>query len=310
MAGEAFQVMTDMGHPAAFGGYGAVMCPIAMHLGFEASGVTALLDRIPPHILPGGPDEDVPTMNLLPTFNLALIWLERSDRGQAARMYELARPARSWNPIPSLRMIAWAQGLAVAIGLGRTDDITYLAAEFEPLRGRHVASGAGAGSYLGPVELHLGKAAAALGSLEEAIADLTTAARISTTIGTPGFAVEASVELAAALARRGTRADSDRARALLAAAAPDACHLGMTPFSQRIEDLRARLPAGPESSPLSPREREVAALVRQGLTNQQIAAALYVSERTAQNHVQHILTKLGFANRSQIAVWSSASPPE
>jgi hypothetical protein len=54
LAGDAFRVMTDMGHPGAFGGYAAVMCPIAMHLGFEASGVAALLDRIPPHILPGG----------------------------------------------------------------------------------------------------------------------------------------------------------------------------------------------------------------------------------------------------------------
>jgi DNA-binding CsgD family transcriptional regulator len=83
----------------------------------------------------------------------------------------------------------------------------------------------------------------------------------------------------------------------------------MAPFSQRIEDLRARLPAT-APAPLSPREREAARLVGQGLTNRQIAAALYVSERTAQNHVQHILTKLGFANRSQIAVWSSASPAE
>lgn len=40
-----------------------------------------------------------------------------------------------------------------------------------------------------------------------------------------------------------------------------------------------------------------------GLTNRQIAAELYMSERTAQNHVQHVLTKLGFTNRSQIAVW-------
>ena len=38
-----------------------------------------------------------------------------------------------------------------------------------------------------------------------------------------------------------------------------------------------------------------------GLTNKQIGEALYVSERTAENHVQHILVKLGFSNRSQIA---------
>ena len=240
---------------------GRVQAPVARW--HEASGMAAVLDQFPPQFLPGGSYADTPLTSVLPTVNLALMWLERGDRDQAARMYELAHPVRSWRPIPALRLIAWAQGLAAAIGLGRTDDIAYLASEFEPLRGRHVACGAGAGDYLGPVELHLGKAAAALGSLEQAVADLT-------------------------------------------AAATDAQHLGMAPFSRRIEGLRARPPAGPPQ--LSQREREVARLVGQGLTNRQIAAALYVSERTAQNHVQHILTKLGFANRSQIAVWSTAPP--
>jgi DNA-binding NarL/FixJ family response regulator len=55
---------------------------------------------------------------------------------------------------------------------------------------------------------------------------------------------------------------------------------------------------------LSPRETEVATLVAEGLTNRQIAERLVISERTAQNHVQHILTKLGFTTRSQIAAWS------
>jgi DNA-binding NarL/FixJ family response regulator len=47
----------------------------------------------------------------------------------------------------------------------------------------------------------------------------------------------------------------------------------------------------------------VAELVAQGLTNREIASRLFLSERTAQNHVQHILDKLGLPNRSQIAVW-------
>ena len=58
-------------------------------------------------------------------------------------------------------------------------------------------------------------------------------------------------------------------------------------------------------SPLSPRELEVARLVAQGLTNKQIGQTLYVSERTAENHVQHILAKLGLRNRSQVAAWAS-----
>jgi len=56
---------------------------------------------------------------------------------------------------------------------------------------------------------------------------------------------------------------------------------------------------------LTGRENEVAGLVATGLTNRQIAERLYVSERTAQNHVQHILTKLNMTNRTQVAAWMS-----
>jgi class 3 adenylate cyclase len=58
------------------------------------------------------------------------------------------------------------------------------------------------------------------------------------------------------------------------------------------------------SSSLSPREREVAALVARGLTNRQIAEQLVVTEATAAKHVENILGKLGFATRSQVAVWA------
>ena len=54
---------------------------------------------------------------------------------------------------------------------------------------------------------------------------------------------------------------------------------------------------------LSSRELEVAALVTQGMTNPQIAARLVISERTAARHVEHILNKLAFATRAQIAAW-------
>ncbi|EKT81431.1 protein kinase (plasmid) [Rhodococcus opacus] len=56
-------------------------------------------------------------------------------------------------------------------------------------------------------------------------------------------------------------------------------------------------------SPLTKREQQVADLVAQGLTNKAIAAHLVISQRTAQGHVEHILTKLGFTSRAQIAAW-------
>ena len=57
-------------------------------------------------------------------------------------------------------------------------------------------------------------------------------------------------------------------------------------------------------SGLTPREREVAVLIAQGLTNREIGAALVIAEKTADAHVQHILNKLGFHSRAQIAAWA------
>ena len=54
---------------------------------------------------------------------------------------------------------------------------------------------------------------------------------------------------------------------------------------------------------LTRREREVADLVAQGLTNREIAARLFISERTAESHVEQIRGKLGFRSRAQIAAW-------
>lgn len=55
---------------------------------------------------------------------------------------------------------------------------------------------------------------------------------------------------------------------------------------------------------LTEREREVLALVARGYTNKQIAETLYVSEKTARNHVSHILEKLGLARRSEAAAYA------
>jgi predicted ATPase/DNA-binding CsgD family transcriptional regulator len=65
---------------------------------------------------------------------------------------------------------------------------------------------------------------------------------------------------------------------------------------------------------LSSREREVAALVAQGKANREIAQALLVELKTVESHITHILNKLGFDNRVQIATWAVnrglAPPPE
>jgi non-specific serine/threonine protein kinase len=50
--------------------------------------------------------------------------------------------------------------------------------------------------------------------------------------------------------------------------------------------------------------------VAAGRTNRDIAATLFISVRTAESHVQHILTKIGLSNRTQLAAWVRAKSVE
>ena len=59
--------------------------------------------------------------------------------------------------------------------------------------------------------------------------------------------------------------------------------------------------------PLSVREREVAKLIADGLTNREIAERLVISERTAESHVERIMAKLVMHTRTEIAAWMAAA---
>ncbi|MEW9529127.1 LuxR C-terminal-related transcriptional regulator [Microbispora sp. NPDC049125] len=66
-------------------------------------------------------------------------------------------------------------------------------------------------------------------------------------------------------------------------------------------------PSAPSAlSPLTAREREIAELIAGGLSNKEIASTLVIAQRTTEGHVEHILTKLGFSSRTQIASWVTA----
>ncbi|GAB7007048.1 LuxR family transcriptional regulator [Nocardioides sp. AN3] len=72
---------------------------------------------------------------------------------------------------------------------------------------------------------------------------------------------------------------------------------------------RPASPSGPlarRDFGLTRRELEVVELVSEGLTNKEIAQRLVISSRTADTHVQNVLTKTGFNTRSQVAAWRAA----
>jgi DNA-binding NarL/FixJ family response regulator len=95
-------------------------------------------------------------------------------------------------------------------------------------------------------------------------------------------------------------AEADEVAAAIRAACRGEVHLDAAVAKQLTRSLVAPRPQTVDS--LTDREREVLVLVAQGLSNQQIADALVISERTARTHVSNILGKLGVASRTQAAL--------
>lgn len=72
--------------------------------------------------------------------------------------------------------------------------------------------------------------------------------------------------------------------------------------------LRVDSPAKPPT--LTPRQREVAALVAEGLTNREIGRRLGIDERSAEGHLERIRLRLGLRSRAQVAAWYVATRAE
>jgi DNA-binding NarL/FixJ family response regulator len=73
----------------------------------------------------------------------------------------------------------------------------------------------------------------------------------------------------------------------------------LSPEAQRTGNVQRH-------GPLTLREWEVALLVADGFTNRRIGDTLVITEGTAALHVRHVLNKLGFGRRAQIAAWVTA----
>ena len=157
---------------------------------------------------------------------------------------------------------------------------------------------------MGRVRLRRGDSAGAIAALEESAA-LARAQHWPIQLGrTMAVLADAArqrndVELA-------TRSDAERA-AVVERIGPEVRGLAWAhglPRPRRAGPGSGRSIEGGQTAPLSPREREVAALIAQGLTDRQIADRLTITEGTAGVHVGHILNKLGFHVRSEIASWA------
>lgn len=297
-ADAAFAAVAALRYPSAVPVRHALLTSVDLHTGVDpdAPHVVEVLGDGPG--APATPGHGFPVLDLL---GPAAVLATAGHLDRAAARFHAAGPASGWRVPPFFALNLYAAGVRIGVRIGADGETAALRGLLEPHRGRHVTSATAVAYYGGPVDLYLGLAASRLGDLDDAVAALGAALRTAQDSGAAGYAVEAAHGLAVALARRGRPEDRRRAQAVAHDAHRRAVALGMEPFRAGLAELAAPPDAGPGT--LTRREDEVARCVARGRTNREIAAELVISERTAENHVQHILAKLGFANRSQVAAW-------
>jgi DNA-binding CsgD family transcriptional regulator len=238
------------------------------------------------------------------TMASTLSWslLSAGRRDEALAYYEQARGSLLRVPRDARWMVTMVFLTEVSSQFEDRETAEICYRELLPFEDRFSASGGGTVICQGSVALFLGMAAMTLGQFEDGEGHLRRAIQRNTAVGARPWAARAELVMAELLHRQGRA--RGQALDLARRAACTATALGMRVLRTRAEAVIDHIAAVKGPVLLSRREREVAALVARGLTNREIARNLFLSERTAENHVQHILTKLGFGTRAQIAAWA------
>ncbi|HEU4450005.1 MAG TPA: LuxR C-terminal-related transcriptional regulator [Gaiellaceae bacterium] len=212
------------------------------------------------------------------------------ERALASAEGDLLAASRLLVPLVDARLAAGAPDVAREAGR-RLDELA--AASGRPLvRGRADLAGA-------RVELAEGK-------LEEARERARAALASYGGLGMPHEAAEARLELARTLVAELPELARDEARLAFTTFKELGATRGMDAAAAVLRDAGAGpFPGARSYGELTSREREVLALVANGMTNARIASTLFISEKTAGHHVSRILSKLGVRNRAEAAAYAA-----
>ena len=231
-------------------------------------------------------------------YDLGLLARDHGDLGRAAEL--LRASLRDFRELDYPWAVAWS-----AWGLGTTLSAQARLKEARPLLAealriyigvndpRGVAQCLEALAYLASEQAHYETAARLIGA--GAALRLRVAARPPDTEQAKNSAVERVITQALG------PQDTDRL-----------IHAGRTMPAQQATDLALAAASGaapadldrPPQVPLTPRERQVATLVASGRTNRQIGRVLGISEKTAEVHLHHVMSKLDVHSRAEVAAWA------
>jgi DNA-binding CsgD family transcriptional regulator len=232
----------------------------------------------------------LPGLSAVP--GLAALWTGDADAaarhfGDADGVAEAAgwiEPAIHW----------WrAEQIEALLELGRVGEATALLDEWES-----AASRSGRRRTLAQAARCRGLAAAARGDVDEARARLEEAVAAHASVGDPFGRARALLALGAV--RRRAR-QKRAARDAIAEALAIFEEYGAALFAEKARAELGRIGGRTREEGLTPAEQRVAALVAEGRTNREVAAALVLGERTVETHLTHIYAKLGIRSRTELA---------
>jgi DNA-binding CsgD family transcriptional regulator len=213
----------------------------------------------------------------------ALEWLDKAARRAAGL---------GWGE-PSVRW--WtADHVELILELGRIEDAVELVDAWDADAAR-----VDRGWVLAHVVRCRGLVAAASGDVDHALALLGRALDEHEAIGDPFGRARALLALGA-VRRRGRQ--KRPAREALEAALEGFEAIGASGWAAKARAELGGISGRTRSDGLTPAERRVAALVAEGKTNREVAAALFLGERTVASHLNHIYAKLGIRSRTELAL--------
>ena len=278
---------------------------LAVLTGDDSSAAEATLAEVEERTSAG----PMPTWIVMHRLTLGAMALSRGDVPAARQLYDGTPGPLTWSVMPPATLVALSLRAELGAELGGREERAIVYQLLLPHADLCAAAGSGAVASFGSIERPLGMLARALGRTDTALRHLERAVARNEEAGMRPWAAQSRFELASTLHERAVDGDIARALPVAAQAAAAAEALGMRPLARRATDLHEALRSGTRGMRvLTPREMEIARMVAEGLTSREIAEAMHISSRTADNHVQHILDKLDLRSRNQIAAWVARSP--